>query len=643
MAKHANMKSITLSAVFFLFLPTVLFSQTVDFSTLFIDKGLSENSNAIVRLNQQDIVIASQRSLNVKTKRIVTILNEQGLSDINAQEYYNSSRRIKKIEATIYNAAGIEIKSFKKRDFKDVSVGDGFSVFQDNRVIYLDYTPLQYPFTVLLETEIETSNTAFIPPWFPVDGYFVSTQKAVLNISYQKSLGFKYKESNFKESYTIKKTETENSLSFTAENIHALKGEESSPKFNDIAPVVYMKVEKFNLEGVDGEAKTWEQWGKWYYDSILTGTDELPLETQNKIKQLVGDEKDPVKIAKIVYQFVQDKTRYVSIQVGIGGYKPMLAKDVDRLGYGDCKALSNYTRSLLNVVGVPSYDVLIYGGSNTTSFQSDFVSQQGNHMILCVPNGDNYIWLECTNQNSPFDYQGTFTDNRDALVIKPEGGKIVRTKVSADAENSQITNGKYTIAPDGNLSGSLAMVSRGTQYDAVYGNERLSVDEKDKYYKSYFDNINNLKLNKITYKNNRETIEFTQNIELSAAGFAGNNPSKLMFAVNAFNGNSATPKRYRNRENPLELKRGFYDYDEITITTPTDYVIEAIPQNTEVISKYGEYKIEIVDNKNNTLTYKRKLLIKSGLYENKEYEAYRAFREQVSRNDNAKIILNKKV
>ncbi len=38
---------------------------------------------------------------------------------------------------------------------------------------------------------------------------------------------------------------------------------------------------------------------------------------------------------------MQGKTHYISIQVGIGGYQPFLASDVDRLNYGDCKALVN--------------------------------------------------------------------------------------------------------------------------------------------------------------------------------------------------------------------------------------------------------------------------------------------------------------
>src|SRR5690606_15562163 len=110
----------------------------------------------------------------------------------------------------------------------------------------------------------------------------------ILNFSYQKELGFQKKESNFSKKYEIVKEEGENNVSYKSENVKALKWEENSPAFSKLVPLVYLKVEKFNLEGVDGEAKNWKDFGKWYYDALLLNTDEVSLETQNKVKNLVG-------------------------------------------------------------------------------------------------------------------------------------------------------------------------------------------------------------------------------------------------------------------------------------------------------------------------------------------------------------------
>jgi hypothetical protein len=62
------------------------------------------------------------------------------------------------------------------------------------------------------------------------------------------------------------------------------------------------------------------------------------------------------------------KAPFVSIQVGIGGWKPIQPL-VDRLGYGDCKALTNYTKALLAAVDVPSYNVVLYGDSTKKKYR----------------------------------------------------------------------------------------------------------------------------------------------------------------------------------------------------------------------------------------------------------------------------------
>ena len=636
------LKAIQIFVLFLFLLSTPSQSQEVNLSALKIPAELKENANAVVRLDQKDIKIISQRAMVITEKRVVTILNEYGLSSINAVENYDKNRKIKRIEATIYDAFGKEIKSIRKKDFKDVSVGDGFSVFSDNRTLYLDYTPINYPFTVVYESEVETSNTAFLPTWAPTEGYYLSTEKSMMSINALPELGFKYKELNFSSKYDVKIEQSENTTTFVGSNLKALKHEELSPSFLTIYPHVMMGLSLFHLEGIDGAAKDWKEMGLWFSNNILAGTSELPESAIVKIKELVGEEKDPIEKAKIVYEFVQQKTRYVSIQEGIGGWRPMLAKDVDRLGYGDCKALSNYTKALLDAVGVPSYYTRLYGDTTIKSVVPDFVSMQSNHVILAVPTETKMYWLECTSQTNPFGFQGTFTDHRNVLVLKPTGGEIIKTQQYSPKDNVQNTLAKYQIDETGKINGVLTIHSKGTQYENKYLNKNKSSETLHTFYKDYFGYVNNLKLNKVKFTDNKNSIEFTEDIEIEAANYAEANNGKLIFVINAFNNNQSTPRRYRLRENAFEISRGYFDIDEIEIVVPMDYVVEAIPNNLEIKNKFGEYQMELISKGQNQFVYKRKLLIKEGAYESKEYEEYRLFREQVAKNDNAKIVLTKK-
>ncbi|MBL7885501.1 MAG: DUF3857 domain-containing transglutaminase family protein [Flavobacterium sp.] len=629
--------------VLFLFIISASsFSQKLEYSILSIPDSLKTNANAVIRFNQKDIIVSSQKKMKISTKRVVTVFNEMGLDAIGAVEYYEKVSTINSMDAIVYNSFGKEIKKIKRSDFKDVSASGDGTMFSDNRVIFLDYTPTEYPFTVVYESEKTTSNTAFIPFWLPIEDYFISVEKKVLNLYFSPDLGFRKKEINFSKFKIEKTTESQSQLSYQVSNIVAKKKEANSPYFLDFFPKVIFGVDKFNLEGVDGVAKNWQEYGKWYYENLLKGTDELSDETVAKIKTLVGNESDKIAKAKIVYNYVQEKVRYVSVQVGIGGFKPMLAKDVDRLGYGDCKALSNYTRALLAAVGVESYYTELYGSSNKMSIEPDFFSVQGNHVILAIPKDNQYVFLECTSQDNPFGFQANFTDDRQAVLIKPEGGEVVKTKNYEDADNKQISKGSYKLDEKGDFSGKITIISEGTQYASKVKVEKMPPNEREAYFKEYWDNINDLKIESLKINNNKQKISFIIDAELHSTAYGSLTGNNMMFPINAFNKYSQIPQRYRSRNYPFEIERGFYDEDEIEIVIPENYTIEAKPTNYDIKDKFGEYKTEVVSVSSTKLVYKRKFLINKGFYDKSEYENYRKFMEQIAKADNSKIMLTKK-
>ena len=80
------LKAIQIFELFLFLLSTPSQSQEVNLSALKIPAELKENANAVVRLDQKDIKIISQRAMVITEKRVVTILNEYGLSSINAVE-----------------------------------------------------------------------------------------------------------------------------------------------------------------------------------------------------------------------------------------------------------------------------------------------------------------------------------------------------------------------------------------------------------------------------------------------------------------------------------------------------------------------------------------------------------------------------
>ena len=97
-------------AIVLIFFAFKIQAQKNEYPTSLIADSLKENANAVVRLNQMDIIISSQRSMNVKTKRIVTVFNENGLSAIDAFENYDKKTSVKNIEVKVIDGLGNEIK-----------------------------------------------------------------------------------------------------------------------------------------------------------------------------------------------------------------------------------------------------------------------------------------------------------------------------------------------------------------------------------------------------------------------------------------------------------------------------------------------------------------------------------------------------
>ncbi|MCL9809382.1 DUF3857 domain-containing protein [Flavobacterium luminosum] len=611
-----------------------VFPQDLTTTVLGIPAELKENANSVIRNQEVSVEIKSISQMVIKTLKTITVFNEYGIRNIDAVEYFDQTTTIKNIEAIVYDSLGKELKKIKRKDFSDYSVAGDASDVSDTRVLKLNYTPTEYPFTIVYQSEVQTSNTAFIPTWYPIDDYFESVQRSVFKISYPSHLGFKYKEMDFGDKKIVKH-ETTNSLQYSIENLVAEKHEEYAPS----KPVhVLFGLDKFMLEGVEGSAKSWKEFGLWMNEKLLKESTELPLETQNRIKTLVANETDPLKKAAIVYRFVQNKTRYVSIQLGIGGWKPMPAKNVDRLGYGDCKALSNYTKALLDVVGVPSYYTVIYGGERRDILE-DFVSMQGNHAVLSLPYKNKMIFLECTSQTQAFGFEGDFTDDRVALLIKPEGGELVRTNKYIDKDNAQVTNGKIVIHEDGSMKMEAQISYTGIQYDTMTRFELLPLKETKDHYKERWSYVNNLTIDDLRFVNDKENVKFNETIKISVPEFVKKTGADKMLLLNVLNQNYKTPQRYRNRKKQFEIDKGYYDEDIIDIELPQSEKVIAKPENVNLETKFGTYSTEILFLEANKIQYKRKLLIKKGLYSVEEYEEFRKFREQIAKNDNSKLVL----
>ena len=615
---------------------SVGFSQN-QYSVDNIPSELKADANSVVRNEMVTLEIESAKELKITSEIAITVLNKNGKNHIRPYVHYNKSTKVKSVEALIYDKDGVEIKRFRKRDFVDLSAVDGSTLYSDERVLAFNYSPAAYPYTVVFSYVVETRNTAFIQPFYPIGNYNSSVIESHHIINYDSGVQIKHRK--FDPHGVITMNETGNRISLVAKNLKAMDSENHSPRFDEFAPHVLFSLDTFYLEGVLGNGRDWDQFGKWMYSSLLQDVSSLPSGTRERMKQLVAGDLTLKEKARKVYEYVQKNTRYISVQIGIGGWKPMSATEVDNVGYGDCKALTNYTKALLDAAEVPSYYTVVYSGSDKRNILPDFSSFQGDHVILAVPDAEETIWLECTSQDIPFGFLGSFTDDRDVLMITPEGGEIAHTQSYGFSDNGMSTRGLCTLDPNGNISVQAEITTTGIQYYQRYRVISEKQDDKEKFYKNYWEYIDNISINSMAFENKKEHIQLKESIDFEARSypsFAGDN---IIFNVNVLNRATYIPKRYKNRERPLYLSRGYVDIDEVTIVLPKSYKVSTLPEPILLESKFGVYTSEVKKQENGELIYSRKFERYEGSFPKEEYENYRKFRKKIAKNDNQKIIL----
>ncbi|GAB5399113.1 MAG: hypothetical protein Aureis2KO_06980 [Aureisphaera sp.] len=617
---------------------TVGFTQNL-YNTADISDELKENSNSVVRFESVAIDIPQPKKMSVQYKVAMTILNKNGNSHLSPVVHYDNVSKVKRAEAKILDASGEELEKFKKKEFLDISAVSGGTLYSDSRMLVFDYTPTEYPYTVIFEYEWETGNTAYIQPFIPLGGYNRSVEESQYSITYGEGIQIRQKITD--PNSNLVKTENPGSIFLSTKELPAIESEFHGPGLSNYTPKAVFAMNNFYLEGVPGSGKNWMEFGKWMNTALMNDVGDLPEATKAKMRGLVANASTNEEKARIIYEYVQNNTRYISVQVGIGGWKPMSASEVDKLGYGDCKALTNYTKTLLDVVGVPSHYSVVYGDRQKRNIDPDFASLQGNHIILAVPNDEETIWLECTSQTVPFGFVANFTDDRDVLMITPEGGEIAHTTAYPYHENTLKTNGKCVLHEDGTIVVEVNLESMGTQYSMRHDIESMTSDEIDEYYKEYWDYVDNITLKSNTFKNNKEDIRLTETVAFEARSYTSSAGENLIFPVNVLNRYTYIPKRYKNRKFPLYISRGFVDEDQISVELPPGFGVTSLPEPIQLETKFGKYESQIREKSPGKYEYLRKFEIHEGEFPKEEYENYRKFMKKVARHDNQKIILTK--
>ena len=614
-----------------------LWSFAQDYAVDSIPENLLLNANAIIREHSEDYILKSVNDMTVKETHVVTIMSAAGDRYSTVLIPYNPTTKVSNIKVEMLDGAGKVIKTFAKKDFSDYTNTPSAALYVDDRILVLRTISTKYPFTLKTSYETSTSNTIYLSRFSPFNAYNIALEKSNFTITNNSGINIRTK-INDKPLAKVSESKDGNVWKYSYQNIPAITHEDLSPSLDYLIPDVEFSPEKFTLAGRQGDLTDWNSFGKWYYNDLIDPVSKISPEISAEVAalNLTGTTSDKVKT---LYQYMQNKTRYVLIAMGIGGWQPMPASEVSKKGYGDCKALTNYMRTLLQAAGIPSYFAVIYSDDSVITFDKNFPKLSGNHAILMVPTEKDPIWLENTSQRIAFNHLSYSSHNRNVLAVNENGIKIIDTPTYKPEQSKELLVAKVQLEEDGGITSNANFIFTGGQYDTNLSLFTLKNDEiqealKNRHY--------NLQIDKITVDNllnNRDDVKISYDLNLKVKNFSKKLGNDLFFPVMPFY-QATTFSSNAERKLPFETAFPFQDDYEIEFNAPIGYRFSDLPDAAEFSTEFGSYSI-LYKMKGEKLVVNRVLTIKKGLYPKEKFKDYVDFRKKTATKDNTKILITK--
>ena len=605
-----------------------------DFS---IPDSLKENADVVTLFDSLVYTRDSKSDLIEYRKKAITILNQRGDAYATIAQGYDSNSEISSFSCKLYDKHGKLLDKSKKNDASDFSYYSSYSLYSDNRVKVMRAISNSYPYTIVFEYTKKYKGFFMLPSWSPIANYKQAVKRATLELYSPQDLPFVLQGCNVSGLNTSSVTvEGTLHMKWIMEDEGALESERFSKGLSERVPEIYIAPQDFVVEGYHGSNASWTDFGA-FCASLFYDKDALTEQTMADLDKIKADAISRKDLVKSVYKYMQSKTRYVSIQLGIGGYQPFPSLITDENGYGDCKALSYYTRAMLAYVGIHSiYTVIGYG--DTKILFDDFPANQMNHAILCVPFAQDTVWLECTSQVAPFNYLSSSCTNRKALLIEDGCGKLV--SIPSQSKDVVKRSSHILICKDKNkVHCHNDLTYSGCFYDRYSGLHFKSAKELNEYCQKSTP-VSDIKLEKCSTQLDKDSVLMHLSKDFVASNIAKIAGDRIFLDLSPFAQLDLYKKQEQKRESRVWVDSESLYIDTIELEIPDGYVVEFLPEAKSMTSDFSNYRFSVLSNDDKVLVQRYWNIFK-GEYPATSYEAFIDHLNDIAQMDRCKVVLRK--
>lgn len=559
-----------------------------------------------VVVSKKEVVALLNQKLIKRTELLLQINSKEGEKAAEFVLGYSPLDKLVKLAAWIQDTTGKVIRKLEKKQINDRSAFSYGTFYSDYRERSFELKHNHFPYQIHVEYSYETYDFLHIVDWSPIYGTKVPTYSAILIVEIPINCPIKILQQKI-ASPTIDTTDGTLRYTWTGEYLHLIKEEACQPPAKDLRPYVSVVPRDFKY-GIKGSFASWETYGD-YIDGLMQDLGSLPPSEISRIKSITSGVTDTLELIKKLFHYLQDNTRYINISIDIGGMKPYPASYVAQNKFGDCKALSLYMKSLLEVVGISSFFTLVYGGKMPNPIETDFPAQRFNHAIICLPYRSDTLWLDCTSKDFPVGYTSAFIQGRPALVVSRGKSRLVNIPFLKSDEVVSMRTYHFSAIDNETMEVAVHSIYKGSKFETInFYSTFADKEEQREMARDLLPFINYDLLNYTFTKNSPDDISITFNAHVKVKDVVINLDDKIVFTPPTMDIPSF--EKTHIRQYPVFFPYPIWSIDKITIAVPAGMAVKSLPA-TELTCENGSYKVtSSLDGQN--LIYMRDVLFRRG-------------------------------
>ncbi len=564
--------------------------------------GQFPNAAKVTLLDLSDIDVKADGSARTITRQTVKVFNERGRDDQGEVTipYSADIEKVRVIHARTIKPDGT-IVNVKPTDIVDQALsGDG--EYSDARALRFSMPAIEPDSIVDYEYET-TQKASHMPGQWWSRWYFQSGTDPVvlskLTVKIPKSLTLKEQIKNTPVKAVVTDADGGKSSLYTwaAKNVDALEPEPMMPSADNVLPTLQVST-----------LSSWQGIADWYTGLAKDRSVATP-EIKTLTATVTKGKTTPEEKAKAIFYYVEEKTRYVAKELGIGAYQPRSASEVCENKLGDCKDMATLLVAMLREAGVTAHPVLLRAGDKDKT--SDDLPSPGafNHAICLAEIDGKKFWLDATAQVCAWGQIPGGDRGVEAFVIRDGKGEFEVIPTGGPEDNRTDQNVQITLKPDGSATGKVAIagtgdVDMGLRATLTY----LPENKMRPFMESLAQRIGpNAKIvdYKTTNPRDKDTpVKISMTVDFPS--WATKSGDILVFKARPeqTSGSASSPFRDDDmRTMSVYQPSAAMGVSLLEVTLPTGFGVLSLPAATEVKSDLGKYERKVTqDNGKLTIT-----------------------------------------